>query len=380
MIFRRKGNRIGINISPSNKIANDIGSLVQTGTPEDLATGIAAVHALAPDTAPIVPQIQTAMTNLVFHAVGNRLSGATTINPQGTTAGDAEKSTAIWLQGLASQANFDKNAQLEKFQVNTSGVAVGAEKIFEQKLKLGVGLAYGKTDADTSGRDTKVKTYSLLAYGEYKPKKWFINGVLSFGRSKYQEDKNVVGNMVVAKYNIKTVGGQIMLGYDWRPLMVVAQHDGENAEEQKKQKYNWSPLQLVFMPAVGLRYAYINADDYLDTAGQDVVVGSRNIVTGILGAKIGATWKTEGGVSLIPEMKAAVTYEAKQARINSKVTLPNEESYSVSGNNLDKIGYEVGGSFTAGFNDHFAISASYMGKLLKDYTDHSGLIDLNYRF
>ncbi|MBP5295836.1 MAG: autotransporter domain-containing protein, partial [Bacteriovoracaceae bacterium] len=363
-----------------NKVASDISNLMQSGEQEELAAGIAAVHALAPNTAPIVPQIQTATTNLMFQAVGSRLSGATFANLPGTTSGDAEKSAAVWMQGLMGQAKFDQTAQLEKFKVDTYGTAFGLEKVFGPKLRLGIGYAYGNTDADTTNRTTKVKTHSLLAYGEHKPKRWFINGILHYGRSNYQEDKNVAGNVVVAKYNIKSLGGQVMLGYDWHPLMVEAKDETKNDEKQVTPEYHWSSLQLAITPAIGLRYIRLNTDDYVDTAGQDVVVGSRDILTGIFGAKIGAILKMENGLRLIPEAQAAVTYDAKQAKIESKVTLPNDASYRVSGNNLDRVGTELGVSLTAQLNNHFAISANYTGKLLKSYTNHSGLLGLNYRF
>jgi len=99
-------------------------------------------------------------------------SGGAFSNLQGMSSGDAWKNTTVWMQGLANHAKLDTTSKSNGFKADTYGAAFGVEKKIDNDVKAGIGYAYNKTDVNSKGRDTDVKTHTLLAYGKYNP---FVN-------------------------------------------------------------------------------------------------------------------------------------------------------------------------------------------------------------
>jgi len=339
-----------------NGIASEVNNMLQSGNHSQIQSAIEAVTVMAPDVAPRIQQTQTETVNLVFNAIGTRLSNVTSGASQGMSSGDVLQDAAVWMQGLANHAKLNKTSKFNGFKVDTYGVAFGLEKKFDGNIKSGVGYAYSTTDADAKGRDTDVKTHTLFAYGEYKPSNWFMNAIISYGWSDYKENKNVIGNTLKDKYDVKTFGMQAMTGYD-----VYTQY-------------------ATITPEVGLRYMHINSDNYVDSAGQKVLSNNSHIITGVIGSKISKTFETTHGLKLTPEAKLAMTYDVKEADNKSTVLLPNGSSYIMNGQNLKRFGIEVGAGLTAEVNDNVEMSLGYEGGFRKDYQNHSVLMNLKYRF
>lgn len=317
---------------------------------------VEALKTLAPSATPMVQQTQSETANQVFNAVGSRLSGGSTNSSQGMSSGDVLEDAAVWVQGLMNHAKLDKTAASDGFKSDTYGTALGLEKKLNNKAKAGIGYAYSKTDVKATGRDTDVKTHTALVYGEYKPSNWFVNGIMSYGWSDYDESKNVAGNIVKAKYDAETFGLQAMTGYDFFT------------------KY------ATITPEMGLRYIHIKTDGYTDSASQSVSGNDSDIITGVIGSRVSKTFETPNGLRLTPEAKLAMTYDLKHDNVTANVTLPNGSSYSINGKALDRFGIEVGGGLTAEINDNVEMSLDYEGKFREDYQDHSGMINFKYNF
>ena len=73
------------------------------------------------------------------------------------------------------------------FDSDSTGFAAGLEYAVNEDVKAGVGYAFTTTDIDTARSKTDVDTHTGFVYGEYKPENLYVNGTLSFGRSKYDE-------------------------------------------------------------------------------------------------------------------------------------------------------------------------------------------------
>lgn len=317
-----------------------------------------ALTALAPETAPAVQQAATEGANQIFGAVGTRLSGgAVAATKQGMSSGDNPfTKVAVWVQGLFNKAKLDDTSKSKGFDSKTYGTALGVESKISEDVKLGIGYAYSKTDIDGFMRDTDVKTHTAILYGEYKPKNWYVNAIASYGWSDYDEKKNVAGVGVKADWDVEPFALQMMTGYD--------------------MYFNGFGV----TPEAGLRYIHVKQDKYTDTAGQSVKSDDRDIVTGVLGAKIAKSYNLSNGMLLTPEFKSAMTYDISHDNSKSTVTLVNGSSYSVTGKPLNRFGVELGAGVTAELNDNVEVSLGYEGKFRKDYQDHTGLINAKYKF
>lgn len=317
---------------------------------------IDALTALAPETAPAVQQVTTETANQVFGAVGSRLSGGSIAGSrQGLSSGDANGyNGAVWAQMLYNKSKYDKSANT-KFDADTKGVAFGLEKYFNPAVKAGIGYAYSKTDIDGFMRDTDVKTHTAIVYGEYKPSNWFVNGIVTYGWSDYDEKKNVGGISVKADYDVEALAMQAMTGYD-----------------MNINGYGVTP-------ETGLRYVHIKNKAYKNSADEHVKNDDSDIITGVIGARVNKTY-AYNNMLLKPELKAAMTYDLANDDTKSVVTLVNGSSYAVQGKALNRFGVELGAGLTAEVKDNVELSLGYEGKFRKDYQDHTGLVNAKYKF
>ena len=338
--------------------AQDVAAKLNDLSQNDKKGYVAALTAVAPEVAPMVQKTQSETANQVFGAVSTRLTGGSvSTGGEGMSSGDnIFERAAMWVQGLFNHSKLDDTSKAYGFDADSSGVAMGAEKYVTEDTKVGLGYAYTNTDIDGFMRSTDVDTHTGFVYGEYKPSNWYVNGIMSYGWSDYSENKNVSGIGVKADYDAETFGLQAMTGYD---MQVKG---------------------FGLTPEVGLRYVHISQDGYTDSADQKVSSSDSDILTGVIGAKVSKTWTLENGMNIKPEARIAATYDLMNDDVNSVVTLANGSAYMVEGDALDRFGMEFGAGVTAEVNDNVEFAFGYEGKFREDYQDHTGLVNLKYKF
>ena len=346
------------NNTSASATAQDVASKLNDLSQNDSKAYVDALTAVAPEVAPMVQKTQSETANQVFGAVSTRLTGGSvSTGGEGMSSGDnIFERAAMWVQGLFNHSKLDDTSKAYGFDADSSGVAMGAEKYVTEDTKIGLGYAYTNTDIDGFMRSTDVDTHTAFVYGEYKPSNWYVNGIVSYGWSDYSEDKNVSGVGVKADYDAETFGLQAMTGYDMQ-----LKHFG-------------------LTPEVGLRYVHISQDGYTDSADQKVSSSDSDILTGVIGAKVSKTWTLENGMNIKPEARIAATYDLMNDDVNSVVTLANGSAYMVEGDALDRFGMEFGAGVTAEVNDNVEFALGYEGKFREDYQDHTGLVNLKYKF
>lgn len=338
----------------SQAMAEHLNTLAQTN-PEML---VEATTALAPETNATVQSTATENANQIFGAVGTRLSGGSvSTGGEGMSSGDSIMNRgAMWVQGLFNKSKLDDTHKSKGFDADSQGIAFGAEKYINNDVKAGVGYAYNTTDIDGFMRKTDVDTHTAIAYGEYKPSNWYVNGIATYGWSDYSEKKNVAGMQVKADYDVGSVGLQAMTGYDM----------------------NVSGVEVT--PEAGLRYVNIRQDSYRDSSGQKVGGNTSDILTGVIGAKVKKDFMMENGMNLRPEARVAMTYDMVNDSASSVVSLANGSAYTVDGQALDRMGWEVGAGLTTDVNEMVEVSVGYEGKFRDHYEDHTGLLNAKYKF
>lgn len=340
----------------SDIIANAVNEALQSGDEAKIAAAKEAASAAAPEVAPVVPQTEAMVAKQVYNAIGTRLSGGINSANQGISSGDMLDDAAVWVQGLYNKSKLNNTSKAYGYDADTYGTAFGLEKYVTKATKLGAGYAYNSTDIDGHNRDTDVHTSTLFAYGEYKPNNWFVNGIASYGWSDYSETKHSTVD-VKSKYDVDTFGLQAMTGYDFN-----------------------LPQAFTLTPEAGVRYARVEQDGYIDDAGQSVKSRNSNIWTGVAGAKLSKAFAADNGMIFKPELRLAATYDLKNDKGNTLVTLANGTSYSVQNTSLKRFGVEVGAGVTADLSDNIELSMGYEGRFRSHYQDHTGLINAKYKF
>lgn len=329
-----------------NNIAESVALGIQSSNASDRQAAFDAVTALSTEAAPVIAQTQTDTATQVYAAVGSRFELTNTQEP----------GSNLWVQGLFSTGDYDDNGTAKGYDTDSNGIAFGLDSAVTDSVKVGVGFAYTDTDIDGFLRDTDVESKTAFIYGQYKPSNWYVNGIMSYGWSSYDESKHVAGFNVGADYDVETFGLQAMTGYDFE----VA---GINVT-----------------PEAGLRYFRISQDGYTDAAGSTVGSEDNDVLTAVVGAKVNKAWEVSPSVVIKPQARLAMTYDLVDADNNSVITLANGATYRVEGETMDRFGAEVDVGVAAEVTDNFEFALTYSGNFRGDFQNHAGLINAKYKF
>lgn len=347
--------------SGGSEIQNVLNTLSQTPGMEQAYTD--ALNALSPDTTPIVTSLSATFNRQMANVIGARLEKMRARSRYGYnryTRGQPifEKQDGLWIQGLTNKIDYTGS---KAFDAKNNGVAAGADVELIDGFKIGLGYSYTDTDANSIGRKTDVTTHLGAIYVDINGDELYFNTLATYGRSEYEEKKDVYSLPVKAKYDVDFWGVQSILGYDPGAM--------------RMGKYGMGTI----MPEIGVRYMAIKKKGYTDSADQRVKDADANTLTGTLGAHYTLNYDF-GNVVVYPDIKAAVTYDFIQDELESVVALPNDLAYRVKEERLDKLGVEVGAELGFKIAKTVDISLSYLGMFRKDYKDHTGFLNLKYHF
>lgn len=345
-----------------NAIHDAIETMLQTRATNSFDRGIAAAKAFAPTKAPLAQSNTTQSANQVFSVIGNRLAaGERAVSAPrqiyGMSSGDMIiENVTLWATGLFNLAELHgKNS----FDSNSWGIAGGLE-FGDRPLKFGLGYTYTSTEVNFDNRDTDISSNSVILYGQYKPANTYINLVGSYTISEYKEHKHVIAIPVNGKNDVYAIAAQGMVGHDmyFKDLYMID----------------------IITPEVGLRYINIDNREYTDSAGTVVAGNKSDILTGVAKLNFNATQAINYGVNIKPTFSVALTYDMITDDSVSVVTLANGNVYSVDGEALSRFGGEVEVGFSFVWDNGLDIGIGYMGKFRDHYTDHTGIVNLRYKF
>lgn len=303
---------------------------------------------IAPDASTSGSKTASNTAKSVINVINSRFGGGSP--RRGRSGGDyTAGQTAVWAQGMMNYAKLDTD---NGFAAHSNGFAAGFEANFTDSFKAGLGYAYTSTDISTERSTTDVKTHTGFVYGEYKPNKAYINGVVSFGRSDYDDTTRSLS--LNSAYKTDTIAAQIAAGYKAG----------------------------VLTPEAAVRFMNVKQKAYTDALGAKMEEKTADTWTGVLGAKIGQNYalKANRKIGLSPELKVAATYDFARDDENRTVTLPDGSSYTATGEAMERFGVEAGAGVTVSIANSAEIALTYDGKFKKDYQDHTGMVNLKIKF
>lgn len=339
-----------------NGFTEALNSGLQSADKTQVAAAKAATEMLTADANPVVRTVETDIHNMVFSAVSDELNSEGGAIAEGKSSGDTFKQVKAWIRGLFNRADHESTSKASGFDADIYGVAMGIDKQINNAVKLGVGYAYSQADISSGIRDTDVDTHTAILYGQYRPANWYINTVIAYNWSDYDEKKAALGYSADASYDVESLGIQSMYGY-----------------ETKLGEYDLTP-------EAGLRYAHISRDGYTDALGTSVASDDSDILTAVVGAKVAKDYTIGCNTIVRPELKAAVTYDLFDDGNNSYVSLANGSAYRVNGEKLDRLGFEFGAKVATEVSDNLEISAGWEGRFREDYQDHTAMLNAKYSF
>ena len=305
---------------------------------------------IAPDTSSSGTKTALNTAKSVINVIGTRLGGGTSGNMRGRSGGDySVGQSSVWAQGMYNYAKLDTS---NGFKSDSTGFAAGIETNLTDSFKTGIGYAFTKTDIDSDRSQTDVDTHTGFIYAEYKPNKFYVNAIASYGHSEYDDTTNLIG--LTSDYEADTIGAQIATGYNFG----------------------------ILTPEAALRYTHVKQDDHTDALGATIQSKSFDTWTAVGGVKLSKKYvlKSNQRVGITPELKLAATYDFERDDETNTVVLADGSSYIVEGDMMKRFGVEAGANVGVTIGNDSEITLSYEGKFKKDYQDHTGLINFKYNF
>lgn len=324
-----------------NPVISSISAAVQTG---NTAEAVKAVQELAPTTSQQVMGVAQSVNSLLSNVTGTRMAAL------GRAGGDTFVGGSVWAQGLYNHTKQDATAAAAGFSADTAGVAFGVDGKVNEDITVGVGYGYNQTDADSAGRDIDVEGHNFFAYAQYQPDAWYINGMFSYGFSKYTEDKAPMGVAMTAKYDVNTYAANVMSGYQF--------DDGITTE-------------------AGLRYVLADQKAYSDGA-QYISTDTNDVLTAVVGVKYSTDYKAKDW-TIKPSVRLAATYDILSDDSQANVSIIGGGNYQITGDRLHRFGVETGVGVTGTIKD-WDLTLEYNGGFRQDYQSHTGMLKAKYNF
>lgn len=346
----------GISVSPTEENASKILDLISNNPFADRLTDLLdsgdaglqkqALREIAPtDAASSAFKTAKSAATAVMNAVSDRLGGASDVS--GRSGGDLTAGeSAAWAQGMFNHAKMTSG---DGFTSGTAGFSAGVERNMTDEVKAGFGYAFALTGIKTGRSKINADTHTGFVYGEYAPGALYVNAMLGYGRSDYDDKAKLSG--MKNSYKADAYSARVAAGYDMGALT----------------------------PEAALRFTAVRQSAYTDDLGARVSAKNLNTTTAVVGAKAGKDFAVDK-YTVSPEMKAALTYDIARPNESRMVALPDGSSYVAAGEHLNRLGFEVGAKAAVRLTNEVELSLSYDGAFKEHYQDHTGLINVKVDF
>lgn len=333
-----------LDLTGNNPFADRLTDLLDSG---DAGLQKQALREIVPtDAAASAFKSAKSAANAVMNSVSGRLGGDGS-DVSGRSGGNLTVGKSVaWVQGLFNRAKMTGG---DGFTSGTTGFAAGVEHNVTDEIKAGFGYAYASTDIKTGRSKTDANTHTGFVYGEYVPDALYVNAMLSFGRSDYNDTTRAAG--MKSSYRADTYGARVAAGYALGLLT----------------------------PEAAVRFTAVRQKAYTDALGARVAAKNLNTATAVIGTKASKTF-TAGKHAITPEAKLALTYDFARPKEDRTVTLPDGSSYVAAGEHLKRLGMEIGAKAAVRLTNEVELSVSYDGAFKKDYQDHTGMLNLKLMF
>lgn len=175
-----------------------------------------------------------------------RLASLRSYNPwvEGFNA-DNHSNQGAWGKFFGQFTSQDERDGVAGFDSDTAGFTVGYDRAINSKVNLGGSLTIADTTVEGEGEgqsSLEIKSYIFSAYGDYNTKKWFVEGLLSWGLMNSDANRKL------------TFGGLDQTGQ--------ASYDGNQVTAYVGYGRNYKLGAWNFIPVGSFQYTLVNNDDY----------------------------------------------------------------------------------------------------------------------
>lgn len=329
-----------------------ITSLIEQVTPQVEAGSIQAVQSVGQS------------LDVVSARLSNLRAGIDTSN-SGMAAGGAVADRGIWVQAFGMTADQERRNGISGFDVDTYGVAAGADSRVADHTRLGVSASYGNTDLQGTGagRQTDIDSYQVNLYGTHDMGRWFVDGLVGYAWQRYDSTRNITAASTIAN----------------------ADYDGHTYTLRANTGYRLDAgngIQVI--PNAGLTYFNNNIDGYTETGAGALNLRVDDTDAQSLFGRVGFDLAKEfesSGMIIRPTVRAAYLYDflAEEAETTALFT-GGGASFRVTDARPERSSFNLGASLNVMTTQSVTLSADYDYVGRSNYDAHSGMLRARFGF
>jgi uncharacterized protein YhjY with autotransporter beta-barrel domain len=278
-----------------------------------------------------------------------------------------ERKHSLWLKGYGQWGDQDGVDGSTGFDFDISGVALGIDRVFNNKFIVGLSFGASNTDVelDSDLGNADIDSAMGSVYGSYFTNKGYLEAVLSYGKLGYDNNRN------------------IFIG----PLKRTADsdHDANMYSAFISGGYTMNINDLLFQPFTSLQYTLADEDSFTEDGAValnlNVEERRTDSLTSELGLRITRPLEIKK-LQIIPEASAAWIYDfdIDSRMVTASFTGSPDTKFTVDGAVMEKNGAILGAAVTFISNNILTTSLSYSAELRSDYYVHGLLGEVQISF
>ena len=280
----------------------------------------------------------------------------------GYTAGGMKYDGHLWIKGMGSRVLQQESQGFLGYKANVSGFAFGSDTQIGYNGLVGVGLSYVNTNLktkDVPANTLKIMSYQTTFYSSYAPKRYYLDGFLSFAINTYKNTRNIVFADRVAAGTFSSI----------QPSAKIA------------SCYVCTIGDLSIIPNIYAQYTLLRQSKYSEKGAGDIglsQISSTDLrdIEGGLGIKFSFLNKEQYEL-FNPEFHFMVlkNFSMNDPEITSQF-IGGGSSFVIKGIPLAKITYNAGFGIIYALDDRVTFTANY--NLYKKYRfiEHSGMLEI----
>lgn len=298
-----------------------------------------------------------------FDLISNRLDDVR-YGRSGVSAGDPAVTRNVWMQGFGASAHQGLRDQVTGYTADSYGMAVGADKAMDDRMRLGLSLNYANTNVNSHGgvKGTDIDTYQLNLYGTRDYGAYFAEGLAGFAWNRYDSTRYIPAASAKANANFdgQTYMARVSAGYHqlWRGFDIT--------------------------PKATLTYAHVHMEDYTETGAGALNLSVKNDDVNVLEPRVGveAGYAVHSGqTTLRPNAHISYGYDVigdeQSTNLRFAGTAP---SFRNRGSDIAQSSVAMGAGLELISVQNLTVSANYDYEMREDYHSQSGMLRAKYLF
>lgn len=290
-------------------------------------------------------------------------------------AGNKKTEHGVWIRGIGNVAEQKQKPDISGYDLTSSGIVIGFDKEIDFRTTIGIAgsISQARTKLKANKNSTTdIASYLAMLYGTYElDNKLFLDWILAVGANRYDQIRHLTAGTFRAAALAKYSGQQ----YAFKGIV--------SKEMIFREIFQFTPQAMA-------QFSYLRQFAYEErNAGvfnMRVSPNNQSVLQVGLGAKIGLPMqgkfkspKAEEWIA-VPEAHVMISMDAKGGEQVTNSNFIDNGTLIKTTSKPSKFIIRTGGSLTFDLSERFELIANYDFEMRKKYQNHSGYLNLRYKF